>query len=104
MGTITESAMTVALATVNTKKEATTFEKQRRCQEVTFTVFASVAGISIDDIPDPFASNYGDVPLLDFQSKEITDLKWIDIGALTEDLKDQKVLTQRRAQTIRAVG
>ncbi|RVX17249.1 hypothetical protein CK203_003000 [Vitis vinifera] len=66
MGTITESAMTVALATVDTKKEAATFEKQRRCQEAAFAASASIAGISIDDTPDPLASNYGDVPLLDF--------------------------------------
>lgn len=87
------------------KKEAAKLEKQRRRQEAASSAAsASVAGISIGDTPDPLASNYGDVPLLDLQSKEVTGLKWTDIGALTEDLKDQKVLIRGRAQTIRAVG
>lgn len=87
-----------------TKKEAAKLEKQRRRQEAASAASASVAGISVGDTPDPLASNYGDVPLLDLQSKEVTGLKWTDIGALTEDLKDQKVLIRGRAQTIRAVG
>lgn len=86
------------------KKEAAKLEKQRRRQEAASAASASVAGISVGDTPDPLASNYGDVPLLDLQSKEVTGLKWTDIGALTEDLKDQKVLIRGRAQTIRAVG
>ena len=87
------------------KKEAAKLEKQRRRQEAASSAAsASVAGISIGDTPDPLASNYGDVPLLDLQSKEVTGLKWTDIVALTEDLKDKKVLIRGRAQTIRAVG
>ncbi|KAJ9702253.1 hypothetical protein PVL29_004137 [Vitis rotundifolia] len=88
------------------KKEAAKLEKQRRREEAAAAAAASasVAGISIGDTPDPLASNYGDVPLVDLQSKEVTGLKWTDIGALTEDLKDQKVLIRGRAQTIRAVG
>lgn len=85
------------------KKEAAKLEKQRRRQEAAAAV-SSVSDISIGDTSDPLASNYGDVPLVDLQSKEVSGLKWTDVGALNEDLKDQKVLIRGRAQTIRAVG
>ena len=87
------------------KKEAAKLEKQRRRQETAAAAAsASVGEISIGDAPDPLASNYGDVALIDLQSKAVTGLKWTDIGALNEDLKDQKVLIRGRAQTVRAVG
>ncbi|KAK9266563.1 hypothetical protein L1049_021496 [Liquidambar formosana] len=83
------------------KKEAAKLEKQRRREAE--AAAAAAASLSIDSA-DPLAANYGDVPLNDLQSKAVTGRKWTDIGALTEELKDQQVLIRGRAQTIRAVG
>ncbi|XP_062164159.1 aspartate--tRNA ligase 2, cytoplasmic [Alnus glutinosa] len=82
------------------KKEAAKLEKLRRRQEA--SALASAAqSISVED--DPLAANYGDVPLLDLQSKvEVSD--WTDVSALTEALRDRYVLVHGRAQAIRAVG
>lgn len=49
----------------------------------------------------PFANNYGDVPLQELQSvnnpagkwiEAVYGKKWTEVGALTDSLKDQKVL------------
>jgi hypothetical protein len=82
------------------KKEAAKLEKLRRRQEA--SALASAAqSISVED--DPLAANYGDVPLLDLQSKvEVSD--WTDVSALTEALRDRYVQVHGRAQAIRAVG
>ncbi|KAF8391623.1 hypothetical protein HHK36_023929 [Tetracentron sinense] len=53
---------------------------------------------------DPLSGNYGDVPLVELQSKEVSGRKWTEIGSLNEMLKDKEVLIRGRAQTIRAVG
>ncbi|KAI5673037.1 hypothetical protein M9H77_13401 [Catharanthus roseus] len=86
------------------KKEAAKLErKQKRLEQAAAAASAAVSSVSID-AEDPLSSNYGDVPLIDLQSKPVTGRKWTEVGALTEDLKDQVVLIRGNAQTIRAVG
>ncbi|KAL8260035.1 hypothetical protein R6Q59_027988 [Mikania micrantha] len=87
------------------KKEAAKAEKLRRKQEAAAASAAAsgVAGVSIDG-PDPLAANYGDIPIKDLQSKEISGRVWTTISSLTDELKNQTVLIRGRAQTIRAVG
>ncbi|KAK9946148.1 hypothetical protein M0R45_011625 [Rubus argutus] len=85
------------------KKEAAKLEKLRRRQEQ--EAAAAAARAQSAEPEDPLASYYGDVPLLELQSMTIADVKdWTEVGALSEALKDQKVLIRGRAQTIRAVG
>lgn len=78
------------------KKEAAKQRKQAAAA-------ASATGPS-PDAPDPLAANYGEVPLENLQSKEVTGRIWTEVGALTEALKDQIVLVRGRAQTVRAVS
>ncbi|XP_076917177.1 aspartate--tRNA ligase 2, cytoplasmic-like [Bidens hawaiensis] len=87
------------------KKEAAKADKLRRRQEAAAaaTAASGVAGVSIDG-PDPLAANYGDVPIADLQSKEVSGRVWTAVSALTDELKDRTVLIRGRAQTIRAVG
>lgn len=83
------------------KKEAAKLEKQRRRQEASLAAAAS--SLSVEE--DPLAANYGDVPLLELQSKVPADIgSWTEVGALNEALKDQSVLIRGRAQTIRSVS
>ncbi|KAF5743416.1 putative aspartyl-tRNA synthetase [Tripterygium wilfordii] len=85
------------------KKEVAKQEKLRRQQERALA--AATSFLSVDDDNDPFAANYGYVPLNDLQSKEEVNLrKWTEVGALVEQLKDQQVLIRGRAQTIRPVS
>lgn len=87
------------------KKEAAKAEKLRRRQEYSAASSAAsdVAGVSIDE-SDPLASNYGDVPLIELQSKEIATQKWTEVGSLAEELKDENVLIRGRVHSIRAVS
>ncbi|KAJ0876129.1 putative aspartate--tRNA ligase [Helianthus annuus] len=87
------------------KKEAAKAEKLRRKQEAAAAAAAAsgVAGVSIDG-PDPLASNYGDVPIEEIQSKAVSGRVWTTVSSLTEEFKDQTVLIRGRAQAIRAVG
>lgn len=85
------------------KKEAAKLEKLRRRQELAAAASAGVAGVTID-APDPLASNYGDIPLEDLQSKAVSGRKWTEIGLLSEQMKEQSVLIRGRVQAIRAVG
>lgn len=86
------------------KKEAAKLEKQRRRQqEAAASIAAAALNLSVED--DPLAANYGDVPLPDLQSKAPADIgNWTAVGALSEALKDQRVLVRGRAQTIRSVS
>ncbi|XP_059460896.1 aspartate--tRNA ligase 2, cytoplasmic-like [Corylus avellana] len=82
------------------KKEAAKQEKLRRRQEAA-ALASTVQSVSVED--DPLAANYGDVPILELQSK--VDVRgWTEVGALTEALRDRYVVVHGRAQTIRAVG
>ncbi|XP_076930742.1 aspartate--tRNA ligase 2, cytoplasmic-like [Bidens hawaiensis] len=87
------------------KKEAAKAEKLRRRQEAAMATAAAsgVSGVSIDG-PDPLAANYGDVPIADLQSKEVSGRVWTPVSALTDELKDRTVLIRGRVQAIRAVG
>ncbi|KAK9068727.1 hypothetical protein SSX86_012842 [Deinandra increscens subsp. villosa] len=87
------------------KKEAAKAEKLRRKQEAAAASAAAsgVAGVSIDG-PDPLAANYGDTPLKDIQSNEVSGRVWTTVNSLTDELKDQTVLIRGRAHAIRAVG
>lgn len=83
------------------KKEAKKMERQRkRLEDATA---AAVSTVSIEE-EDPLSSNYGDVQLIDLQSKPVTGRKWTEVSALGEDLKDQVVLIRGHVQNIRAVG
>lgn len=87
------------------KKEAAKAEKLRRRQEAAAAsaTASAVAGASIDG-PDPLASNYGDIPIKDLQSKTISGRVWTTVSSLTDSLKDKTVLIRGRAHAIRAVG
>ncbi|XP_043721497.1 aspartate--tRNA ligase 2, cytoplasmic-like [Telopea speciosissima] len=81
------------------KKEAMKQEKLKRQQEQAAAAAAANASES-----DPLAGNYGDVPLVDLQSKAVSGRKWTPIELLNEDLKDKEVLIRGRVQTTRAVA
>ncbi|KAL9260968.1 Aspartate--tRNA ligase 2, cytoplasmic-like protein [Drosera capensis] len=84
------------------KKEAAKLEKLRRQQEAAAAAArAALAEASIDDL---LSSNYGDFPLKDLQSKEVSGRKWTEVRELDEVMKDKVVLVRGRAQTIRAVS
>ncbi|CAA2983566.1 aspartate--tRNA ligase 2, cytoplasmic-like [Olea europaea var. sylvestris] len=86
------------------KKEAAKLERLRKRQEAAAAaVAANISSMAIDDT-DPLAENYGDTPLDDLKSKEISGRKWTEVKALNEDLKDQVALIRGRVQAIRAVG
>ncbi|KAJ8616879.1 hypothetical protein MRB53_013065 [Persea americana] len=83
------------------KKEALKAEKAMRRQQEEAAA-AAAASLSLE--ADPLAGNYGDTPLADLQSKEVSGRRWTEIQLLVEELKDEEVLIRGRAQTIRAVG
>lgn len=85
------------------KKEAAKQEKLRRRQEAALATATSV--LSVESEEDPLAANYGDVPLLELQSKTVVDIRnWTKVEALNNSLENKWVLIRGRAQTIRAVG
>uniref|UniRef100_A0ACD5VP27 Uncharacterized protein n=1 Tax=Avena sativa TaxID=4498 RepID=A0ACD5VP27_AVESA len=53
---------------------------------------------------DPFASNYGDVPLEELQSKAISGRFWTDICDLDDAAEGRSVLVRGSAQVVRNVG
>ena len=62
-------------------------------------------GVQSLSMEDPLTDNYGDVPILDLQSKVAPGTRvWTEIGKLAEPLKDRYVLVRGRAQRIRAKG
>ncbi|XP_057423940.1 aspartate--tRNA ligase 2, cytoplasmic-like [Lotus japonicus] len=84
------------------KKEAAKLEKLRRRQELAAATSAA-SNLSVDD--DPLAGNYGDVPLVELQSKTPVDVSdWTRVEALDASLADRAVQIRGRAQTIRPVG
>ncbi|XP_060212392.1 aspartate--tRNA ligase 2, cytoplasmic-like [Lycium barbarum] len=85
------------------KKEAAKLERQRRRQEAAAATTAAISTISIEQ-PDPLSTNYGDVALVDLQSKSISGRKWTEVGSINPELKDQVILIRGRVQTIRPVG
>ncbi|KAL6544220.1 Aspartate--tRNA ligase 2, cytoplasmic [Orobanche gracilis] len=85
------------------KKELAKLERQRKRQEAAVaSATAAVSAVILEF--DPMAANYGDIPLNDLQSKEISGKKWTEVKDLTDKSKDQVVLIRGRAQAIRAVG
>ncbi|XP_059317436.1 aspartate--tRNA ligase 2, cytoplasmic-like isoform X2 [Lycium ferocissimum] len=86
------------------KKEAAKLERQRRRQEAAAAATtAAISTISIEQ-PDPLSTNYGDVALVDLQSKSISGRRWTEVGSINPELKDQAILIRDRVQTIRPVG
>ncbi|TKY58039.1 Aspartate--tRNA ligase 2 [Spatholobus suberectus] len=82
------------------KKEAAKQDKLRRRQEIA----AATANLSVDEA-DPLGGNYGDVPLVELQSKTAADVgEWTRVEALDGALENQAVLIRGRAQAIRPVG
>ncbi|KAL0372018.1 UNVERIFIED_CONTAM: Aspartate--tRNA ligase 2, cytoplasmic [Sesamum calycinum] len=76
------------------KKELAKLERQRKRQEAAAAASAAagVSGVTLET-EDPLAANYGDVPLNDLQSKEISGKKWTEVKDLTNELKDQDVVS-----------
>ncbi|KAL5196864.1 hypothetical protein ABZP36_000376 [Zizania latifolia] len=56
------------------------------------------------DDEDPYASNYGDVPVEEIQSKAISGRSWTGIGDLDESAAGRPVLIRGAAQAIRPVS
>jgi aspartyl/asparaginyl-tRNA synthetase len=56
------------------------------------------------DADDPFAANYGDVPVEEIQSKTISGRVWTEIGGLDEAAAGRSVLIRGAAQAIRPVS
>ena len=70
-----------------TKKEAAKLEKLKRHQEA-----AVASGVQSLSMEDPLADNYGDVPILDLQSKvALGTTVWIEIGKLAKSLNEQQL-------------
>ncbi|XP_061364755.1 aspartate--tRNA ligase 2, cytoplasmic [Gastrolobium bilobum] len=90
-----------ALSKKAAKKEAAKQEKLRRQQEIA----AAAAKLSVDET-DPLAANYGDVPIMELQSKKTAAEvgNWTPVEALDGSLENEVVLIRGRAQTIRPVG
>ncbi|XP_021751689.1 aspartate--tRNA ligase 2, cytoplasmic-like isoform X2 [Chenopodium quinoa] len=84
------------------KKEAAKLEKLKKKQEA--AAAAAAASLAEASIADPLADNYGDVPLIELQSKAVTGRKWTEVKSLTSDLKDEEILIRGRVQAIRAVS
>lgn len=53
---------------------------------------------------DPFAANYGDVPVEEIQSKAISGRSWTKIGDLDDAAADRSVLIRGSTQTFRPVS
>ncbi|KAH6790957.1 Class II aminoacyl-tRNA and biotin synthetases superfamily protein [Perilla frutescens var. frutescens] len=86
------------------KKELAKLERQRKRQEAAAASAAAAISAITVEADDPLAANYGEIPLNDLQSKEVSGRKWTEVKDLTEQLKDNTVLIRGRAQAIRAVG
>jgi len=56
------------------------------------------------DAEDPFAANYGDVPVEEIQSKAISGRSWSQIGDLDDSAAGRSVLIRGAAQVIRPVS
>ena len=56
------------------------------------------------DAEDPFATNYGDVPVEEIQSKAISGRSWTKIGDLDADAAGRSVLIRGATQAIRPVS
>lgn len=86
------------------KKEAAKAEKLLKRQQFSSASPSSVEVTAVDDADDLLGSNYGDVPILELQSKTVTGRKWTVVESMDAEMKDHSVLVRGRAQTIRAVG
>jgi lysyl-tRNA synthetase class II len=53
---------------------------------------------------DPLAAHYGDVALVDLQSKEQSGRVWTKVGDLAEDHAHRTVLVRGRVHTVRGKG
>ncbi|GAB2294213.1 Aspartate--tRNA ligase 2, cytoplasmic [Dionaea muscipula] len=85
------------------KKEAAKQEKLRRQQEAA-AAKAAAAALAEASINDPLSANYGDIPLKELQSKDVSGRKWTEVKDLNDELRDKEVLVRGRAQAIRAVS
>lgn len=86
------------------KKEAAKQEKLRRKQEVAAAT-AAASNLSVGDAEDPLAANYGDIPLVELQSKTSVDVNdWTRVEAIDGSMGNRQVQIRGRVQTIRPVG
>ncbi|KAI9107041.1 hypothetical protein K1719_022569 [Acacia pycnantha] len=99
----TQSEEPESLSKKAAKKEAAKQEKLRRRQEAALA--AATSSLSVDSEEDPLAANYGDIPLLELQSKTVANISdWTKVEALNDSLESKWVRIRGVAQTIRAVG
>ncbi|MFX6533324.1 OB-fold nucleic acid binding domain-containing protein, partial [Acinetobacter baumannii] len=82
------------------KKEVAKLERLRKRQEA---ASAAISAVKIE-ADDPMAATYGEIPLNELQSKEISGKVWTKVENLDKKLTEQAVLVRGRAQAIRAVG
>ncbi|WOL19797.1 hypothetical protein Cni_G28599 [Canna indica] len=88
-----------ALSKKQAKKMAKKEAKEDRKQQ---SSAAAAAAAGPED--DPFSGNYGDIPVVEIQSKAISGREWTEIGALVDELSGRSVLVRGVAQTIRPVS
>ncbi|KRX07450.1 Nucleic acid-binding, OB-fold [Pseudocohnilembus persalinus] len=82
------------------KKELKKLEKQRQKEEAEKKRLEEERQKEQEEIKnDPFNKNYGDLPLIQSQSK--TDRKWTEIKDINESLEGQTVLVRARLHNIR---
>ncbi|KAE9606356.1 putative aspartate--tRNA ligase [Lupinus albus] len=82
------------------KKEAAKQEKLRRKQE-----YAALSSTAVNDDNDPLGANYGDIPLVELQSKTPVDVnRWSRVEWLETSMEGKNVMIRGRVQTIRPVG
>ncbi|CAL0317474.1 unnamed protein product [Lupinus luteus] len=82
------------------KKETAKQEKLRRKQES-----AAPSSTAVSDDTDPLGANYGDIPLVELQSKTPVDVNtWTRVESLETSMEGKNVMIRGRVQTIRPVG
>ncbi|KAG6497093.1 hypothetical protein ZIOFF_044980 [Zingiber officinale] len=91
--------------TTLSKKQAKKLAKKEAKEERKQQTSASATAAQDDSAEaDPFAANYGEVPIEEIQSKAVSGRVWTEIGALEGQLSGQSVLIRGVAQTIRPVS
>ncbi|KAH7420534.1 hypothetical protein KP509_13G011400 [Ceratopteris richardii] len=77
---------------------------ERLSKKMAAASLSTAATAGGDLAEDALAANYGDVPLLELQSKAITGRKWKKVSELDASLNGQSVLLRGRCHTTRGKG
>ncbi|GBG75109.1 hypothetical protein CBR_g19622 [Chara braunii] len=64
----------------------------------------AAASLNSKVVDDPLACNYGDVPMKELQSKEISGKVWTKVGDLEKSLDGKVVLVRGRVHSVRGKG